>query len=261
MGWGKWPVALAAAVLFASAASAARDATEAPDLRDGDWIKPADILFIGDSESLGYFGAQLYRSLATERDPRTGRALTVWSLWTCASDVTTWLRGGTSYCGIRTCNGAGECARDHGPMDRPGRIRYAPLTTYLDKVSPRLTVVSLGTNLLSGRGAFSYDWYLESAARLVRQIKNSGSACIWVGPPQVAEKTRTIADYERFSADLANTVQKSGCAYIDSTRLSDRRYIVAADSEGIHYQPKGEKLWEAGVWTALEPVLTARLTR
>ncbi|MGH9562963.1 MAG: hypothetical protein ACRD3S_16045, partial [Terracidiphilus sp.] len=44
--------------------------TDDPDIVQGDWIRPADVLLIGDSESLGYFGAQLYRSLSTEADPR-----------------------------------------------------------------------------------------------------------------------------------------------------------------------------------------------
>ncbi len=115
----------------------------------GDWIKPADILFIGDSEGLGYFGAQLYRAMAHERDPRSGKPLKVWSFWICGSDVSSWMRGGVSYCGIRTCNGAGDCARDHGPDDRPGRVRYAALRQYLARVKPRLTIVSLGSNMLT----------------------------------------------------------------------------------------------------------------
>jgi len=45
-------------------------------------------------------------------------------------------RRATSYCGIRTCNGAGECARDHGPNDGPAHVRYLPLSNYLAVVRP-----------------------------------------------------------------------------------------------------------------------------
>src|SRR5258707_3650990 len=148
---GKWlgaAVATFCALLSATAARDRPDRTDDPDSVEGDWIRPADVLLIGDSESLGYFGAQLYRSLSVEPDPRTRKPLTVWSFWTCGSDVATWMRGGVSYCGIRTCNGTGDCARDHGPLDRPGRVRYLALREYELRVHPRITIVSLGSNML-----------------------------------------------------------------------------------------------------------------
>jgi hypothetical protein len=249
-------------LLWAGGALAREHDRYDPDIVSGDWIQPADILFIGDSESLGYFGAQLYRAIAAERDPRTGKTLKVWSFWTCGSDAQSWLRGATSYCGIRTCNGAGDCARDHGPDDRPGRVRYAALRQYLAKVKPRITIVALGVNMLSLHDrAFrsSYDGYLEGVAALAGDIRTAGSRCIWIGPPQVAERTRTADDYARFSTDLGHAARHAGCGYIDSNPLSDRRYVVARDSEGIHYQPTGEKAWEAKVWTVLRPILIGLL--
>jgi hypothetical protein len=238
------------------------DRTDNPDIVSGDWIRPADILFVGDSESLGYFGAQLYRSLATQPDPKSGKPLTVWSYWTCGSDAQSWLGGATSYCGIRTCNGAGDCARDHGPQDRPGRVRYAALSHYLARVHPRVTIVALGSNMLSNRARSfrrSYDGYLQSAGALIGTIADAGSRCIWIGPPQVALKTRSAEDYTQFEADLGRAAHRAGCAFIDSNPLSDRRYVEPRDSEGIHYQPTGEEAWEAKVWTAMRPILIGLL--
>jgi len=235
-----------------------------PDIVEGDWIRPADVLLIGDSESLGYFGAQLYRSLSTEPDPRTGKPLTVWSFWTCGSDVSTWVRGGVSYCGIRTCNGAGDCARDHGPLDKPGRVRYFALRQYVARIHPRITIVSLGSNMLTtGPRTFRayYSTYLENVGALAAQIAQGGSQCIWIGPPQAAIKTKPVVDYERFVADVGRRARAAGCAYIDSDPLSDRAYVLRGDSEGIHYQGAGEKAWEVKVWGVLRPVLEARLAR
>jgi hypothetical protein len=240
------------------------DLTASPDLMDGDWIQPADIMFVGDSQGLGFFGAQLYRSLATERDAKADRVLKVWALWTCGSDVASWDRGATTYCGIRTCNGAGDCARDHGPFDRPGRVRYAALSRYLGLVRPRVTIVSLGTNMLTSRGfefRGYYGAYLAEAAKLAGQIQASGSACIWIGPPQTALKTRPLAEYEQFDVDFGRAVTGKGCRYIDSDKLSDRAYVLKGDPEGIHYQGTGEKAWEAKVWQQLEPALRAVLVR
>jgi len=249
-------------LLCGSSASARERDRYDPNIVSGDWIQPADILFIGDSEGLGYFGAQLYRAMANERDPRSRKALRVWSFWTCGSDAQSWLSGATSFCGFRTCNSAGECARDHGPDDRPGRVRYASVRQYLAKVQPRVTVLALGVNMLSLRdGAFrrSYGGYLESVSALAREIRDTGSRCIWIGPPQVALKTKSAEDYARFSTDLGAAARRAGCAYVDSNPLSDRRYVAPRDSEGIHYQPAGEKAWQANVWSVLRPILIGLL--
>ncbi|MBL6936903.1 MAG: SGNH/GDSL hydrolase family protein [Alphaproteobacteria bacterium] len=249
-------------LLFGGGAVAGEKDRYDPNVVSGDWIGPADILFIGDSEGLGYFGAQLYRAMAGEHDPRSGKALRVWSFWTCGSDAQSWLVGATSYCGIRTCNSAGSCARDHGPDDRPGRVHYSALRYYLGKVAPRITIVALGVNMLSLHDrAFhrSYDGYLEGVAALAGQVRAAGSRCIWIGPPQVALRTKSAEDYTRFSTDLGRAAKRAGCGYIDSNPLSDRRYVAPRDSEGIHYQPTGEKAWQANVWTVLRPILIGLL--
>ncbi|MBS0472715.1 MAG: SGNH/GDSL hydrolase family protein [Proteobacteria bacterium] len=258
---------LAAALLVCAAdAGAAKEKPDSydPGIVQGDWIKRSDILFVGDSESLGYFGAQLYRSLSREPDPKTGRPLTVWSFWTCGSDAGSWLNGGVSYCGIRTCNGAGDCARDHGPLDEPGRVHYAPLARYVAQVKPRVTLISLGSNMLTQKPrAFrnAYDAYLDTAARLARAVQTAGSQCIWIGPPQAALTTKPLADYERFTADLGRALRAAGCGYVDSNPLSDRKYVLARDPEGIHYQGAGERDWETRVWVQLRPLLLSKLAR
>jgi len=264
--WGR--LLFAAMVICCAVPSLARDKadrTDDPDIVDENgWIRPSDVVVIGDSESLGYFGAQLYRSLSTEPDPRSGKPLTVWSFWTCGSDVATWQRGGVSYCGIRTCNGAGDCARDHGPLDRPGRVRYRALRDYEEAIRPRVTIVSLGSNMLTTHpGTFRayYETYLETAAALAGDIVRHHSACIWIGPPQAALKTKPQEDYERFVADVGRAVKAEGCAFIDSNPLSDRSFVLRGDPEGIHYQGVGEKAWETRVWAVLRPVLLAQLRR
>lgn len=264
MSGGRIAAALFGAALLAVGAQAhdKPDRTDNPDIVEGGWVQPADVLLIGDSESLGYFGAQLYRSLASEPDPRSGRPLKVWAYWTCGSDVSTWLRGGISYCGIRTCNGAGDCARDHGPFDRPGRVRYSALRDYIARIHPRITILSLGSNMLTQRaGSFRafYATYLEQVGRLASEIAQGGSHCVWIGPPQTAEKTKPVRDYEQFATDVGRAARAAGCAYIDSNPLSDRNFVLRGDPEGIHYQGAGERAWETKVWAQLRPVLQARL--
>jgi hypothetical protein len=123
---GRWFFAGALICLMVCGAGAVPDVTlDNPEA--GDWVRTADVLYVGDSESLGYFGDNIYRWASEMKHPRTGRKLSVWSFWTCGSDVMSWLVGAKTYCGIRTCNGAGQCARDHGKHDGPGRVAYGPL--------------------------------------------------------------------------------------------------------------------------------------
>jgi len=260
MGW-RVLAGIVACVMVCSAASADPDST-LTDPAGGTWLGKADILYIGDSESLGYFGDGLYRSMTAKRDPKSGRPLTVWSYWTCGSDVTSWLSHARTVCGIRTCNTSGHCARDHGVNDGPATVSYGPVRTYLEAVRPRVTVISLGTNFLTAREfQFNepYQFYLGRVATMVRQVKEAGSRCIWIGPPQVGEKTRNAAGYGAFIADLRHTVEAGGGSFIDSAPLSDRKYVLSRDFEGTHYQGEGEKKWAAAVWQVLAPVLDKAL--
>ncbi len=262
----RWGLLFAALAMVCALPAQAREKPDSydPEVVEGDWIRPADVLLIGDSESLGYFGAQLYRSLSTEPDPRSGKPLTVWSFWTCGSDVASWRRGGTSYCGIRTCNGAGDCARDHGPLDRPGHVKYRALREYVGRIHPRITIVSLGSNMLTTRPSTFrayYDTYLATVTQLAGDIAHGDSQCVWIGPPQAAVTTKPVKDYERFVADVGRVAKSAGCAFIDSNPLSDRAFVLHGDPEGIHYQGAGEKAWETKVWGQLRPVLQARLAR
>lgn len=239
------------------------DAYDYDDTMGADWLRPADVMYIGDSESLGYFGDNIYRAVSTEHDPRTGKPLSVWTYWTCGSDVTTWLHGAVSHCGVRACNGSGRCARDHAPLDKPGHIPYGPVTRYLKDVHPRVTLVSLGTNILTMRHFRQtgfYSIYLDAVGQMADRIEAAGSRCIWIGPPQPALKTQPDEEYQTFMRELGHAAESHGCKFIDSGPLSDRSLLLARDPEGTHYRGAGEIAWSEKVWEKLEPLLKAALT-
>jgi hypothetical protein len=255
--------ALVCAGLCLAPASAHRHraADSGPDLAA---IQPADVLFFGDSQNLGYFGAQLYRSISAETDPKTGRALSAWGYWVCGSDVDDWQTGGKTYCGLRVCDPvADRCVADYGPQDHADDVRYEAITAYAARVHPRVTIVSLGSNLLTWKmSEFKGDYasYMAGAGRVSDAIVHGGSACIWIGPPQIALHAKPVETYERYVADLKRAVTSHGCAFIDSNPLSDRKFVLRSDPEGIHYDGAGERSWEHGVWSALRPLLQARLS-
>ncbi|MDR3528181.1 MAG: hypothetical protein P4L57_12980 [Rhizomicrobium sp.] len=253
---------LMACLVLSSAALGEKKDRWLADPVQGAWIRPSDVLYVGDSQGLGYFGDNLYRWLSDKRDPKTGANLTVWTYWTCGSDVMSWLAGGRTVCGIRACNGAGDCARDHGPNDGPAVVHYRPLREYLADIRPRLTIISLGTNFLTAH-EFRYqaarDYYLSRAQTMIKQVRAANSRCIWIGPPQPALKTRTADEYNDFMDSLRQQVEADGCTFIDSGPLSDRRFVLPRDSEGTHYTGEGEKQWSVGVWRVLAPAVDKAL--
>ena len=66
------------------------------------------------------------------------------------SDVDDWQTGGKTYCGLRVCDPVNDrCAADYGPQDHADNVRYEAITAYAARVHPRVTIVSLGSNLLT----------------------------------------------------------------------------------------------------------------
>ncbi len=222
-----------------------------------DWIGRSDILYVGDSESLGFFGDELYRAISSTRDPVTSQNLTVGSIWICGSDAEDWTNGGVSSCGARACDSDKNCSRtDRHASSKP--VRYPGLRAYLEKVQPRITLIALGANVLTRPlPDFSrfYPAYFKALSQLLGEISRAGSLCIWIGPPQLSPLTKPLTTYAKFNRDLRIAVRHGNCLYIDSNQLSDRSYIQPADKEGVHYQKEGELLWARRTWPQLRPDL------
>jgi hypothetical protein len=128
---------------------------------------------------------------------------------------------------------------------------------YLAATQPRMTVVALGTNMLTlpqTQFHAEYSVYFDRVLTIVREILARGSRCVWIGPPQISFATKSRSVYDQFVFDLRHTTTSGGCAFLDSSGLSDRRFLRPTDPEGVHYLPSGEIYWEKRTWESIKSI-------
>lgn len=205
----------------------------------------SDILYIGDSHSTGCFGKEIDAALRTLK---TGpQSVSVVSQASCGSASSHWLKsnGHVTNCGTRICDSAGKCDDSQSRTDSIGLL--------LAKENPKVTVVALGTNMIKGKRD-----YVETETRsLISKIKESGSECIWIGPPQAALFFTPIPKFNDFLESLEKLVEEEGCRFISSADKTSRENLK--DSMGLHYGCKDADTWGKKVSPALKPLVEAAL--
>jgi hypothetical protein len=202
-------------------------------------ITPPLILYIGDSHSVGSFGIQEDALL------RRMEGFRVASYATCGSSPESWLTGMKTSCGYVFKNTSGK--------ERRGWDAETPLIVELLKThQPRYTVVQLGANMYGGTA----QWMEKTSHDLAMSIVNSGSKCIWIGPPQA--RIQSEAGVSRIYNALKSSVG-SYCLLFDSR---DFTHYPATGGDGVHFNTLGEpgqkiaENWALNAYYAFSPVLT-----
>ncbi|MBN8541796.1 MAG: SGNH/GDSL hydrolase family protein [Deltaproteobacteria bacterium] len=213
----------------------------------------ADIIYIGDSHSTGCFGRTLdvtLRTLKTKENPQsTERPATVITQASCGSASSHWLKsnGHVTRCGTLICDVSGNCDSRNSKTDSIGML--------LEKEKPKVTVVALGTNMIKGKRDQS-----ESEARsLILKIKEAGSQCIWIGPPQAALFFSPEAKFNEFVEKLESVVESEGCRFVSSVDKTARENLN--DSMGLHYGCKDAETWAKKTIPVLKPLVEAALAQ
>lgn len=197
------------------------------------------ILFIGDSHSTGSFGMQQDALL------RRVKGFRVATYATCGSAPYHWLQGGKTSCGYYF--------RDtEGREQRGWEIENPSLNRLIAVHQPRYTVVELGANLYG----YPSDWVEKSSHEMAMAIVNSGSKCIWIGPPQA--RVQPEPELGRVFDALQRGVGQY-CLLFDS-----RKYTTypATGGDGIHFNTLGEagqrlaESWALSAYYAFSPTLT-----
>lgn len=125
----------------------------------------------------------------------------------------------------------------------------------LEKEKPKVTVVALGTNMIKGKRDQS-----ESEARsLILKIKEAGSQCIWIGPPQAALFFSPEAKFNEFVEKLESVVESEGCRFVSSVDKTARENLN--DSMGLHYGCKDAETWAKKTIPVLKPLVEAALAQ
>ncbi|WP_413587245.1 SGNH/GDSL hydrolase family protein [Bdellovibrio sp. HCB274] len=192
------------------------------------------VLLVGDDHVAGAFGNALDRYLRTI-------AVDVNTIAQCGSTPDNWIGKSAEFtptrCGYWQRNEAGQ-------EKRSKEFKPRSFQEELAKADPDLTVIVLGTFLLKD----SKEMGEQKAAieKMVEDVRNVASRCIWVGPPQL--KKPPYSDNLQQGVRMFESIfKKLRCDYVDSTRLSTYK-----GKNGIDYQVAAGTNWGAAVSREIE---------
>ncbi len=199
---------------------------------------PPVILFIGDSHSVESFGVQEDDLL------RRIKGFRVATYAICGSTPLSWLQGAKSNCGY--------FLRDTAGKEQRGWVAETPLLANLITTHrPSYTVVELGANMYGNPP----EWVEKTSHEMAMAIVNSGSKCIWIGPPQARNQPEPELG-RVFDALRAGVGQY--CLLFDSRNFTT--YPVSG-GDGIHFGSLGEPgqqiaiNWALSAYYAFSPVV------
>jgi hypothetical protein len=207
--------------------------------QDNPGTKPLPvILFIGDSHSVGSFGIQedaLLRRIA---------GFSVATYASCGSAPHDWFTDSMTHCGF--------FFKDIDNKEQRGWDAKTPLLPDLLKThQPRYTVVEQGANMY-GRPT---EWLEQTSREMAMAIVNSGSKCIWIGPPNA--RIQPEPELGRVFDALRASVGPY-CLLFDSRNFTS---YPATGGDGIHFNSLGEsgqkiaENWALNAYYAFSPVV------
>lgn len=171
----------------------------------------ATVLIIGDSHSVGPFGWHLDELLRND-----GHQVATYA--SCGSTAQWWFSGKKTGCGYYQRDLNGEVTR--------ANIYSTPLVKDLLKtIKPNVVIIELGSNYVKN---FNDDGVIKEMRDLARTIKDSGSTCYWLTPPDMrlyrTEAPRLNSLIERSVSDF--------CSIFYSDEVTS--YPVEG-GDGVHY--------------------------
>ena len=200
------------------------------------WANSFDkVLFVGDSHSYGNFGTEVDKYLRSVSGSVTTFA-------SCGSSPSTWLKKDGKYkttnCGHLSKDSSGRELRNksHATEYFPGELQ---------RIHPDLTVIAMGTNILASPANIKNE--LESMKKMLAEVNNANSKCVWVGPPSITK--RPFADNLALGIkEMKAVAEKNNCVFIDSKPLT----TYPAKGDGIHYGGQAAAKWGKDVAKQIE---------
>lgn len=195
------------------------------------------ILYVGDSHSFGKLGGVVEKKLSSLSE----RVIMESS---CGASANTWLgKSGfeKTVCGFWKKDGAEEIRSKEHKMPK--------FSTELETYKPDVTIVQLGTNMAAAKTPASAS---ASILQMMNEIKNAGSTCIWIGPPDANSKIVTKAKVIEVNRLIADLALKNDCHYIDSLKLTT---FPKKNPEGIHYPPSLSAAWGEKVGSIIVDII------
>ena len=195
-----------------------------------------NILYIGDSHSVGPFGWKMDEQLRAVPGAKVGFYAS------CGSIFQWWVTGKPTPCGYYFHDVDGKTDKGiKGPT---------PLFDDLMKqVKPSLVVVELGANYT---GYPSDDFAVNDMKEMVKKISDAGAACFWITKP---DSRKNHDDIPRILG-LTHKAVTPYCTYFDSTLVTK---YPATGGDGTHYWFKEAlpmaNAWAEAAFAAMKPLL------
>lgn len=199
------------------------------------------VLVIGDSHlaTPGYLITTLHDALAKQ-------GATVHSYGACGVAAGDWTRTKRSPCGGAIRESGGEVK-----VLATSVAKTTPYEALYGKYKPQVVVVVMGDTMAAyDQPSLSRTWIWHQVTALTKDIKESGTACAWVGPPWGSEGGKfgkTFARAAEMSAYLAEIV--APCAYLDSQKMSRQGEWATVD--GQHFTGEGYRAWGNAIAAAV----------
>jgi hypothetical protein len=172
------------------------------------------LLFIGDSHTVGVFGHRL-TNFVLDNLPD----VSITTVASCGSDPKWWIEGKPTKCGFWYRHSDGNEEDLHEKMT-------PKLESLLNEIKPEVTIVALGTNLVP----LNENERITYTKAMMTLLEKKGGRCIWIGPPD--SRQISAVEINEVYRLLKRLSQQYSCKLIDSRE--DTKY-PALGGDGLHY--------------------------
>lgn len=195
----------------------------------------ADVLYIGDSHSVGPFGVKMDELVRSA----PGVKLDFYAV--CGSVYSWWLSGRETTCGY--------FFRDKEGMESRGKNGPTPLfKKLLKKDRPEIVIVEIGANYWD----YPEKKAVKEMRKMAKKIRASGAECYWITTPDSAKIRKYIPGIMEYTRKAVSPY----CRIFDSTTVTS---YPDGTGDGLHYAarplvPLADR-WAEAVFKDLKPVL------
>ncbi|MFN8575368.1 MAG: hypothetical protein U0354_00790 [Candidatus Sericytochromatia bacterium] len=196
--------------------------------------KNTKVLIIGDSQTVGSYGANLDKLVRG-----TNAKVVTYASW--GSSPEWWFSGKSATAGFwsKGIDGKEFRTKEHQTPN---------IEKILSKEKPDIVIVTMGGNMMKNATQASVSKQVD---KLGNAITNSGAKLFWAGPPKYDPKKRTPEELKTFYGFLAKAVSSHG-TFIDSRKFINEYH----GQDGLHYSGrKGKKeteKWAKGVFKEIQ---------
>jgi len=220
-------------------------------------LKKVKVLLIGDSMTVGDFGAELQDYL-TKRFTRDAVAV----YGSCGSSPEHWLRGEPEYlskCGYREYTPKTEIIYDFGSGKPPQPALAPKLEDLVEIFDPYVVIVQQGTNWMDGMPEnlvipnSGYSHTMDRLVAAIRENGNTGRQIVWITPPDSSKYSAAVKT--KVFDIIKSASDRDAFQIIDSRPMT--HYVPGqSGSDGVHYNGKEAKSWAAQVERDLNQLIS-----